>query len=80
MQQPIIVTGGAGFIGSNLVRLLLHHGESVLTLDALTYVEQDSRPIIKLARSPSRPRAMDFLGSIRAHPIPLRGGQLRRHN
>jgi nucleoside-diphosphate-sugar epimerase len=39
MQQPIIVTEGAGFIGSNLVRLLLHHGESVLTLDALTYVE-----------------------------------------
>ena len=37
MQQPIFVTGGAGFIGSNLVRLLLHQGEKVLTLDALTY-------------------------------------------
>jgi dTDP-glucose 4,6-dehydratase len=37
MKQPILVTGGAGFIGSNLVRLLLNSGESVITLDALTY-------------------------------------------
>jgi dTDP-glucose 4,6-dehydratase len=37
MQQPIIVTGGAGFIGSNLVRLLLRYDENVITLDALTY-------------------------------------------
>jgi dTDP-glucose 4,6-dehydratase len=37
MKQPILVTGGAGFIGSNLVRLLLNSGEHVITLDALTY-------------------------------------------
>lgn len=33
----ILVTGGAGFIGSHLVRRLLDHGHTVVNLDALTY-------------------------------------------
>jgi dTDP-glucose 4,6-dehydratase len=33
----IIVTGGAGFIGSALVRHLVSNGHEVLTVDALTY-------------------------------------------
>ncbi|MDA8745818.1 dTDP-glucose 4,6-dehydratase [Rubripirellula amarantea] len=33
----ILITGGAGFIGSNLVRLALQQGHHVLNVDALTY-------------------------------------------
>lgn len=33
----IIVTGGAGFIGSNFVRLAVSSGHKVIVLDALTY-------------------------------------------
>jgi len=36
-MQRLLVTGGAGFIGSNLVRLLVSLGFQVLNLDKLTY-------------------------------------------
>jgi dTDP-glucose 4,6-dehydratase len=37
MQRKVIVTGGAGFIGSAVCRRLVADGASVLNLDALTY-------------------------------------------
>jgi len=36
-KMKILITGGAGFIGSNLVRLALKSGHSVINLDKLTY-------------------------------------------
>lgn len=37
MSRPIVVTGGAGFIGSALVRRLVADGRHVVNIDALTY-------------------------------------------
>ena len=36
-RETYIVTGGAGFIGSNLARFLVRRGCRVVTLDKLTY-------------------------------------------
>jgi dTDP-glucose 4,6-dehydratase len=36
-RPKTLVTGGAGFIGSNLIRLLISKGYRVLNIDALTY-------------------------------------------
>ena len=36
-MQNILVTGGAGFIGSAVVRRLVAAGKQVVTLDKLTY-------------------------------------------
>ena len=36
-MQKIIVTGGLGFIGSNLIELLIHKKFKVINLDKVTY-------------------------------------------
>ncbi|NDB30510.1 NAD-dependent epimerase/dehydratase family protein, partial [archaeon] len=35
--MKILITGGAGFIGSAVIRLAIARGHSVVNLDALTY-------------------------------------------
>jgi dTDP-glucose 4,6-dehydratase len=40
--RTILVTGGAGFVGSNFVRRAVESGAAVITLDALTYAGDPS--------------------------------------
>ncbi|MEO0296046.1 MAG: dTDP-glucose 4,6-dehydratase [candidate division WOR-3 bacterium] len=42
-MKKILVTGGAGFIGSFFVKLAINHGYEVVILDALTYAGDLSR-------------------------------------
>jgi dTDP-glucose 4,6-dehydratase len=54
--RTVVVTGGAGFIGSNLIRWLLEHepGLSVVNLDVLTYAGNlESLADVQAAHGPS---------------------------
>lgn len=55
-KSPVLVTGGAGFIGSNLVDLLLAQGYSVRVLDNLSTGKQ--------ANLPSDPRVEFIKGDV----------------
>jgi UDP-glucose 4-epimerase len=42
MRSPILVTGGAGYIGSHTVRLLASQGRRIVVLDNLVYGHEDA--------------------------------------
>ncbi|MDQ2641522.1 MAG: NAD-dependent epimerase/dehydratase family protein, partial [Pseudomonadota bacterium] len=48
MSETILVTGGAGYIGSHTVQQLLDRGESVVVLDNLSTGFPQSVPGVKL--------------------------------
>ena len=45
-SMKIMITGGAGFIGSALVRLAIAQGHAVINLDALTYTSRVPPPTL----------------------------------
>lgn len=44
--QRVVVTGGAGFIGSHLVDVLLEHKHSVFVMDNLSYGKRQFLPVV----------------------------------
>jgi dTDP-glucose 4,6-dehydratase len=67
MRQTILVTGGAGFIGSNFIRYLLHCESAlqIINLDALTYAGS----LDNLTSIASNPRYSFVKGNICDGPL-----------
>ena len=62
----VLVTGGAGFIGSHFVRRLAARGDEVVVLDKLTYAGQPREPRRASRRVPSRATSPTARRSTRA--------------
>lgn len=75
-MNSILVTGGAGFIGSNFIRFLLRQGEDlrIVNLDALTYAGS----LLNLNGMDDNPRYMFIHGDIVNQP--LVEGLLNKHS
>jgi dTDP-glucose 4,6-dehydratase len=65
MGRTILVTGGAGFVGSNFVRRIIAAGHKVVTLDVLTYAGDRST----LAEFDDSPLHVFVHGSINDRPL-----------
>ena len=50
IDRPVLVTGGAGFIGSNFVHHMIERGYPVVTLDALNLMPE-IEPIFRSSKT-----------------------------
>ncbi|MCO5044070.1 MAG: NAD-dependent epimerase/dehydratase family protein [Kiritimatiellae bacterium] len=68
MKQRYMITGGAGFLGINLVRYLLNQGHEVTTLDILPFDYADCRDTIRSVQGDIR-KAEDVRKSLEGADI-----------
>jgi dTDP-glucose 4,6-dehydratase len=69
-QRVLLVTGGAGFIGSNFVLEAVRRGHTVVNLDALTYAGNiDNLASLQAGRDQDGPNHMFVHGSILDAPL-----------
>lgn len=73
MKKSVLVTGGAGFIGSSLARFLLNKGAKVIVLDLLTYAGS----LENITEIKSDKNLLFVKGDIRNHALVLE--LLREH-
>ena len=64
MPDPVLVTGGAGFIGSHLVERLLEEGRHVYVLDDLSTGRMENLRAVQ-----SHPRLHVIVDSVLNYPM-----------
>ena len=60
-MKKVIVTGGSGFIGSNLVNFLIEKKFYVINLDKLTYSSNTYKNKLRYKKNYNRRKVINFL-------------------
>jgi len=74
MDAPVLVTGGAGFIGAAVCERLLGRGESVLAVDSLNTYYDPALKQARLRRLETAAAAAGAAGRFRFEPLDLAAG------
>ncbi len=62
--MKFLVTGGAGFLGINLIRFLVKHGHQVVSLDVASFDYPDKKDKIKIITGDIRDKQIDHVATM----------------